>query len=143
VDLLETHYLNDPWKMIVACILLNRTKRIQVDRVIEPLFNRWPSSKEMAAADLESLKELLRPLGFQTRRSTALKKFSAAYMSLLTVNENTAADLPYVGAYALDAYKLFILNQVHLAPEDKDLRKVVHFRRTIISHIYERIDAWR
>ena len=61
--LLQEIYQDDPWKMLVCCILLNLTKRQQVDGIREELFNKYPTEYEMMEADEKELSEILQPLG--------------------------------------------------------------------------------
>ena len=41
--LLQEIYQDDPWKMLVCCILLNLTKRQQVDGIRHELFTKYPT----------------------------------------------------------------------------------------------------
>ena len=74
--LLQEVYQDDPWKMMVCCILLNLTKRQQVDGVRHELFDKYPTEYEMMEADEEELSEILKPLGLYNRRAKTLIKFS-------------------------------------------------------------------
>ena len=49
--LLQEIYQDDPWKMLVCCILLNLTKRQQVDGIRHELFSKYPTEYEMMEAD--------------------------------------------------------------------------------------------
>ena len=107
--LLEELYRREPWKLLVSCMLLNCTTRLQVDRVLPALFNRYPTARALAAApDAAELERLLAPLGLQRRRSKSLLRFSREY------TEKPWADvmeLHGVGKYAADAYAIFILGR--------------------------------
>ena len=61
--LLQEIYQDDPWKMLVCCILLNLTKRQQVDEVRHELFTKYPTEYEMMEANEDELANILQPLG--------------------------------------------------------------------------------
>lgn len=114
--MLQEVYADDPWRLIVSCILLNQTTRRQVDRVRGILFAMWPTPEAMTKADLEQLATVLHPLGFQNRRAEKLKALSQRWIEIadwLGPNdwgEDIIAGLPGVGPFALDSYRIFHLN---------------------------------
>ena len=73
--LLQEVYKEDPWKMMVCCILLNLTKRQQVDIVREELFKRYPTEYDMIEANEKELSELLKPLGLYNKRAKTFCSF--------------------------------------------------------------------
>jgi endonuclease III len=128
--LLQLRYLEDPWRLLVSCILLNRTQRKQVDRVVDELFRRYPDAAALARAQHESLTALLRPLGLAEQRSVRLVQFSRDWLRLgaheLTEREFVArlGAASGVGAYALDSYRMFVLGEwASVRPRDKELRR--------------------
>lgn len=131
-DLLQLQFMSNAWKMMVACILLNRTKRIQVDHVHPQLFKTYPSAYDMSGADQETLAEILRPLGLSNRRAASLISFShdffcrrssaSGYDLLLELER-----MKGIGDYALDAYAIFILGHINIRPLDKELIEYVRW----------------
>ena len=113
--LLQEEFADDPWKMIVGCVLLNQTSRRQVDRVIDELFDTWPTPRAMSDADQGKLEDLIRPLGFQRKRAQTLIELSQRWDALENEigprdwDPETISDLPGVGPYALDSYRIFHL----------------------------------
>jgi hypothetical protein len=89
---LQEVYRDDPWRMLVGCILLNLTTRAQVDKVRQELFETWPLPSMMASADTADLEELLRPLGLFKRRAVTLKRFSADYREYQKVKFKEMSD---------------------------------------------------
>ena len=57
----------DPWRPMVACMLLNMTSRRQVDEVWPELFDRWPTARDMADGDPLRQADVLDPLGLHFR----------------------------------------------------------------------------
>ena len=62
--------------MLVCCILLNLTKRQQVDGIRHKLFDKYPTEYKMIEADEDELSEILKPLGLYRKRAKTLIKFS-------------------------------------------------------------------
>jgi|TARA_B100000902_G_scaffold343121_1_gene347594 methyl-CpG-binding domain protein 4 len=115
--LLQDIYKNDPWKMLVCCIMLNLTTRKQVDKVRHKLFDEFPTPKALANAKLEELSELLMPLGMQYKRAATLKRFSQEYIDGFT----DPIKLHGIGKYAKDSWEIFQNNNLNVQPTDKVL----------------------
>jgi methyl-CpG-binding domain protein 4 len=118
--LLQERFKSEPWKMMVACILLNRTTREQVDRVIDSLFDRYPTASAMETADVTELSEVLRPLGLHNRRAASLKKFSKDWLAGVELSKMFG-----VGKYAEDSWEIFQNGNEDVEPEDRVLREFV------------------
>ena len=117
--LLQEVYKEDPWKMMVCCILLNLTKRQQVDIVREELFKRYPTEYDMIEANEEELSELLKPLGLYNKRAKTLIKFSWGWIN----GFNDIKELYGVGQYARDSWDIFQNNNMNIKPDDKVLQE--------------------
>ena len=116
--MLQEIYRHDPWKMLVGCILLNQTTRVQVDKVREQLFSLWPDALEMVQADPAALSEVIRPLGFYNKRARSLIKFSQEW----TEKEwKEPIELHAIGKYAQDSWEIFQKNNFSVQPTDKEL----------------------
>jgi len=126
-ELLQEIYYHNPWKSMVCCILLNRTKRAQVDRVREELFRTYNDALDMADADLETLAKILQPLGFQNKRAKTLIKFSEDWVSK---DWTDPRDLHGIGQYAADSYDIFYNNKLDINPNDGVLVKYLEWKRT-------------
>ena len=117
--LLQEIYQDDPWRMMVCCILLNLTKRQQVDLIREELFNTYPTEYHMIEADEESLSTLLQPLGLYRKRAQTLKKFSWDYIN----GFNDIQECYGVVQYGKDSWNIFQLNKHTNHSNDKVLHK--------------------
>ena len=58
---------NDPFRLLVAEMLLRQTTARQVDMVYEGLFRAFPTADDLAMADLRKLRSIIRPLGIRSR----------------------------------------------------------------------------
>ena len=113
----------DVWKILVPCILHNQTSRKQVDKVYPRLFDLYPDALSLAAADVDSLSELLRPLGLYNRRARSLKKFSSEFVN---VNWEKPSDLYACGKYADDCYDVFCSGDwKRVKTEDGSLKRYI------------------
>ena len=120
--LLQEIYQNDPWKMLVCCILLNLTKRQQVDGIRHELFSKYPTEYEMMEADEDELSEILKPLGLYRRRAKTLIKFSWMWVNGFT----DVMELYGIGQYAKDSWEIFQMNNTDINPSDKVLSSYLY-----------------
>ncbi|GLC61884.1 hypothetical protein PLESTB_001814400 [Pleodorina starrii] len=119
--LIEEALYDNPWRLLVACILLNRTTGRQVRQVLGPLWRAYPTPEAMARADPRVIADIVRPLGLQTRRAARLVRFSDEFMNK---QWTCPSQLHGVGRYAADAYLMFCRGRWReVQPEDKDLRR--------------------
>ena len=120
--LLQEIYQDDPWKMMVCCILLNLTKRQQVDLIRDELFSLYPTEYHMIEADEEELSTLLQPLGLYRKRAQTLKKFSLDYINGFT----NIKECYGVGQYGEDSWNIFQLGKHTNLSNDKVLEKYLN-----------------
>ncbi|KAG2487459.1 hypothetical protein HYH03_013882 [Edaphochlamys debaryana] len=120
--LVEECLFADPWRLLVACILLNRTTGGQVRRVLGPLWAAFPTPQALALADPRRLSAILRPLGLHNSRAARLRRFSEEYVRKQWTHPS---QLHGVGPYAADAYAIFCRRDGWrgVQPSDKDLRR--------------------
>jgi methyl-CpG-binding domain protein 4 len=130
-ELLQEIYHSDPWKSQVCCILLNCTRRVQVDRVRDELFRRYPDAVEMSTADPSELSQLLKPLGFYNRRAKTLIKFSFDWIDK---DWQHPKELYGIGQYAADSWDIFYENRLDIEPNDGVLVKYLQWKRNQVNH---------
>lgn len=116
----ETLYA-DPWKVLVACLLLNKTSALCVRRIIWDLFELAGTPEAALAVPEAAIERIVRPLGL-ARRAGLLRRLSAAY---LEAKWTTVSQLPGCGRYAADAHALFCAGTWASLPPpaDKELIK--------------------
>lgn len=108
----------DPWRMLVACCLLNRTRGDQARPVLVSLFERYPTPEAMAAARPCDLARRLRRVGLHRQRARTLRALSSSWAD----GERDLAKLPGVGRYALDSWAIFQEGRRDVEPDDRVLR---------------------
>jgi adenine-specific DNA glycosylase len=134
VILLQEKYRDDPWKLLVCCILLNQTTRKQVDKVEEKLFERFPGCVQMASADHRDIFDIVKSLGFGRTRARRLKLFSSDWLVVTNEGRNlptsaTVRAMHGIGKYACDSYRIFVIGQDNVVPDDKELKAYLGRRR--------------
>lgn len=123
----------DPWRVAVACILLDRAARRQADAVHRTLFRRYPTSGRLAyGAEDGELEALLRPLGGAAARADTLRRMSHRWTVAPAAWQcDDVRAYPGLGEYAQDSHMIFVCGRVHLSPADRVLREWVRLLRTI------------
>ena len=127
-ELLQEIYINDPWKMLVCCIMLNHTTRKQVDKVREKFFEQWPNAASMILSNPDFVIETVRSLGFYNKRAKSLLQFSKDWIEK---DWKTPDELYGIGSYALDSWNIFVEGQLPDAVTDHVLAGYVEWRKTL------------
>jgi len=112
---LQLEFKSDPWKMLICCIFLNLTNRIQVRSIIYQFFQRYPNPQSILDIDDLELIELIKPLGLYQKRCQTLKKFSRDWLNWNGVN---VRDLYGIGKYGSDSWEIFQKGNLNIQPKD-------------------------
>lgn len=115
--MIQTHYLGDPWKIMITCILLNQTTNVQVRPVIRKLFARFPTPNSFDYNDQNEIASILKPCGFQNIKAKRIIDFTEAWNS----GERNPEKFPGIGPYARDAWKIFVEGKTDFVACDKKL----------------------
>ncbi|KAK0233230.1 DNA glycosylase [Armillaria fumosa] len=152
---------HDPWKLIVAVTLLNKTSGKLAIPVFWELVDRWPAPLSLSQASDEELVNLIRPLGTQTIRAKRLIEMSKSYLldppssydvrqskptplSSLASGQGSPgrrrkypptpiSHLPGTGRYALDSYRIFCT--AYDNPSSQEWKAVVPTDKKLIQYI--------
>jgi methyl-CpG-binding domain protein 4 len=130
--LLEEILWQDEWKLLVACMMLNCTTRLQVDRVLWRLFLIAPTAADAVRvgstpSGFESLERVIAPLGLHRKRTNAFIKLSIDVEAQRASNAagrkiSNVSACHGVGVYASDAHALFVDGVLAGSPRDHALR---------------------
>nr|MBA2599971.1 A/G-specific adenine glycosylase [Actinomycetota bacterium] len=95
---------DDPWRVLVAEVLLQRSRGKTVAKVFEELFRRWPDAAALSRARESSILSVIRSLGL-VRRAPALRAMARDVDRRGGVPADTEEllALPGVGRYAANA----------------------------------------
>ena len=99
----ETH---DPFRVLIAEMMLRRTKADQVKQVYDRLFAEYPGIEAMAKARDEELEQILYPLGLKWRTPAfglVAREVQAKYRCRIPEEREELTTLPGVGEYVAGA----------------------------------------
>ena len=95
---------DDPFRILVAELLLQRSRGKTVAKVYEDLFRRWPTAAALSRARVPTIEAVIRPLGL-IRRAGTLRELAREVVRLGGVPRTMEEllELPGVGPYAAGA----------------------------------------
>lgn len=108
---LQAQLGRDPWKVMIASMLLHRTPRAIAQPQFDELLRRWSGPAELARANHID--------GLERRFARRLIRASTLWFS----EYNDLRDFPGVGLYVADAVGLFCFNCTELESNDQSLRE--------------------
>jgi A/G-specific adenine glycosylase len=102
----------DPFKVLVAELMLQRSRGVTVDKVYRAFFSRWPTIEHLTDATEAEISQVIRPLGL-TRRAATLKALAQAVLERGGVPPGVPElmDLPGIGRYAASAAAAVAFNR--------------------------------
>jgi A/G-specific adenine glycosylase len=95
---------DDPFRVLIAEILLQRSRGSTVADVFDALFRRWTDPASLAEADVSEIEATIRPLGL-VRRAAALRALAREIddRGSVPATYDELVALPGVGPYAANA----------------------------------------
>lgn len=104
-------YTSDPYKALVAEIMLQRTRSNQVAPIYAAFTARFPTVESLSQANPDEVAETLRPLGLSFRARTFLD-FARVVMDkhggAIPLRAEDAVKLPGAGPYGASALEVFV-----------------------------------
>lgn len=141
--------------LLVAVVLSAQTTDVSVNKVTPELFRRFPEAKDLAAAELSEIEDIIRAIGLYKNKSRNIKALSTAlieeYEGKVPSDYDKLVKLPGVGRktanvvlaeafgaqrIAVDTHVFRVSNRIGLA-NDKD---VLSTEKTLMSVLPE--DKW-
>jgi endonuclease III len=115
--LIQEDYLNNHWKMMVCCILLNQTNNKQVRPILSSVFELIPDPLSAIGCDPEVLAAVIKTTGFQNMKASRIKKLSQKWQD----GFNDVTELPGIGKYGKESWEIFVNKNLSITPTDKKL----------------------
>jgi len=106
--LIQEQLYEDPWKLLIACLFLNRTTAKQVFPTIWKFFQLWPDPETTMHADWHEIKAVIQPLGLGEVRAKRIVGFSRDYVQK---SWTYPIELYGIGKYGNDSYRIFCLGE--------------------------------
>lgn len=116
--LIQENYPNEPWKMLVCCILLNQSHNRSVRPILDAVFEFIPDSDSAIKCDVESLAAIIKPTGLYNVKARRIKWMSEGYKK----GFKRVTDLPGIGLYGNESWEIFVNGNLDIKPTDKKLR---------------------
>ena len=94
----------DPFRVLVAELMLQRSRGGTVARVYDALFQRWSTPTSLSEAEEAEIAQVIRPIGLTSRAKT-IKRLAASIVELDGVPRTVEGlmELPGIGRYAASA----------------------------------------
>ena len=118
INIIQKEYSDDPWKVLICCILLNQTSNKQVRPLISDFFKKWPDSSSVNSEDELVISDFIKTTGFQNVKARRIKKFSNEWSSGISDPFNFSG----IGDYGRDAWRIFVTKDLEFIPKDNKLR---------------------
>ena len=131
-NLIQEHLWEDPWKIFVACIFCNLTRRVDAEPYMWRFFERYPTAADTSQADPSTIQQMIQPLGLSERRSRSLVRMSDDYINK---QWKKSPDVLYgIGKYGSDAYRIFCLGEWQcVEPKDHALSDYHSFLKHVFN----------
>ena len=102
----------DPFEILVAEILLQKTAAEKVEPIYDELIETYPTLDALAKADSDTLGDIIYSLGLQNQRTQALIKIGGELREIgVPADEEDLLELPNVGRYAANATLCFAFGE--------------------------------
>ncbi|CAH9094492.1 unnamed protein product [Cuscuta epithymum] len=125
-NLIQEDHVHDPWRVLLICILLNRTDGKEVRKALPKLLDLCPNAKAASEVDVEQIAHIVEPLGLN--KHVKIQQFSREY---LEDSWTHVTQLYGIGKYAADAYAIFCTGKWdRVKPVDHMLVKYWEFLHT-------------
>ena len=125
--LIQEEYLDNPWKMLVCCILLNQTNNKQVRPILSSVFDLIPTPISTIGCDPEVLAATIKTTGFQNVKTSRIIRMSEAWIA----GFSDITQLPGIGKYGKESWDIFVNDNTSIEPTDKKLKTYLDWVRSI------------
>ena len=128
-----------PFTVLIAELLLKRTRAAVVNRFICKFLSRFPEASALATVDLQELATFLRPLGLSAQRAYQLKSLGVALTGLETLpdNKDGLLALPGVGQYTAAAVLCFAYGRAEALVDTNVARIILRVHGIVRPSRYE------
>jgi hypothetical protein len=103
------------WHVLVGCMMLNKTTRTQARAALKRIFDLVEDPGELADVSDDALLEILLPCGLANRRLRGLRAMTEDWLAGKPVDR-----MRYVGQYAIDSFRIFVLHEEVVVRDDMD-----------------------
>lgn len=98
----------NPWQTLIAIILSARTRDEKTIEVAKKLFKKYPNARDLAYADIEDVKQIIRSINYYNNKSKHIihcsKIIIEEYHGLVPHDENELLKLSGVGRKTMNVF---------------------------------------
>ncbi|CAL1526553.1 unnamed protein product, partial [Lymnaea stagnalis] len=106
--LIQEQLFHDPWKMLVATILLEQNKGQKIIPTVWKLLNHWPTAERLQYAKVDDVAKCLLLGGLNHTIAQTIIRFSNEF---LMKTWTYPIELHGIGNYGNDSYRIFCINE--------------------------------
>jgi endonuclease III len=93
--LVQERLCHDPFRLLIAVMLLNKTRGKVAMPLCYKLFEKYPTAEDFASADQTEICEMIQPLGLQNARATRMIKLAKGWLESTPQKGRRYAKLDY------------------------------------------------
>jgi endonuclease-3 len=112
---LQIEEQDDPFKILIGTILSARTRDENTTKVIKKLFARFRTPDDIASADIDEIKKLIRSIGFYNVKAKRIKQVSQIIVSKfggqVPDDIDSLLELPGVGRKTANCVLVYAFNK--------------------------------
>jgi len=106
--MIQEYYSDDPWKLLISIMLIQRTSGSQrIIFLIKSFFEHFPNPTSIIQVSEDALLDTLAPFGLQQTRMHSMKKFCIDFFEIW----KEPKDCFGVGDLGNDSWKIFCLGK--------------------------------
>jgi methyl-CpG-binding domain protein 4 len=134
MDLLQEHYNECPWKLLVSCCLMSRVSSAQVkEKALSLFFNGFPTPTKALAANPADVFPLIAPLGLFETRFKSIIEISTRFLTMspmFQVGLTKELKIYGIGVFGLDSFNIFCRDfGGEMTPSDRNLQNYCRWRK--------------
>jgi endonuclease-3 len=112
---LQMEEQDDPFKILIGTILSARTRDENTTKVVKKLFARFETPDDIASADIEEIKKLIRSIGFYNVKAERIKQVSQIIVNKfggrVPDDIDSLLELPGVGRKTANCVLVYAFNK--------------------------------
>ena len=112
---LQLEEQDNPFKILIGTILSARTRDENTTKVVKKLFARFETADDIASADVEEIKKLIRSIGFYNVKAERIKQVSQMIVNKfggrVPDDIDSLLDLPGVGRKTANCVLVYAFNK--------------------------------
>ena len=106
---------NDPFKILIGTILSARSRDENTSKIVRELFQTYKNARELARADIDDIKSIIRSIGFYNTKAERIKQVSKIivekFQGIVPNEAEDLLELPGVGRKTANCVLVYAFNK--------------------------------